>query len=62
MSSILTLPSAKALMVSVMSGSSRIAPSSLILLNSGSSWPSVVLISSRVRDLSFSPMPSQSAS
>lgn len=60
--SILTRPSAKARIVSVMRGSSRMAPSSLILLNSGSSCPSAALISSSVDVRSFPSMPSQRAS
>lgn len=57
-----TVPSENALMVETISGSSRLAPSSRILLNSGSDSPSAFLISSRVEASSFFPMSSHSLS
>jgi len=55
-------PSENALMVDTMRGSSRLAPSSLILSKRGSDSPSAFLISSRVEERSFLSMSSQSLS
>lgn len=58
----LTRPSAKAEMVSHMSGNSRLAPSSLILLKSGRSVYISFLRSSRDEDSSLLSRSSQSSS